>query len=221
MLPSFHPKLVEAPSGEGAAIADGAVEHHLLKLPNRDRSQSQIVLFGVWIGFGGRQSGSKENMLLLMREAVGDPKRPETGHALSGQARFLPQFSPRQFLGVDSGGLPTPLGQLQAAILHGVAKLFDKVDGFALNGQDDGAVVFIHHAIDAVDAVAALHLVLTDAQPGVPVHFTATEGFDAHDYECTANLGPTKRRDLIRRAGDLRISSGEETPMALYLAQGQ
>ncbi len=130
-------------------------------------------------------------------------------------SRSSPRASSSAF---DSGGFPTPLGQLQAAILHGVAKLFDKVDGFALNGQDDGAVVFIHHTIDAAHAVAALHLVLTDAQPSVAIHFAATQGFDAHGYECTTNLSPTRRNDVIRRGGDLSIGSGEEIPMALYLA---
>jgi len=43
-------------------------------------------------------------MLLLMGEAISDPYGPEVNHAGSDWARFLAQFTPRQFLGIDAGG---------------------------------------------------------------------------------------------------------------------
>src|ERR1035441_6705053 len=48
------PEFVEAPGGEGAAVADGSVEKHLLELGNRGGSKNQIMLFRVRVGAGGR-----------------------------------------------------------------------------------------------------------------------------------------------------------------------
>jgi len=74
-------------------------------------------------------------VLLLVDETVSDPYRPEADHAGSDQSRFLAQFSTRKFLGIDAGGFPSTLGQLKAALLDGIAKLFDEVNGVPLDGQ--------------------------------------------------------------------------------------
>ena len=185
-VPPLLPEFVEAPGGEGAAVADGSVEKHLLELGNRGGSQNQIMLFRVRVGAGGYQARGEVNMLLLMGEAVGNPYRPEAGHAGGDQARFLPQFSARQFLGIDAGRFPSTLGQLKAALLHGIAELLDEIDSVALDGQYDGAVVLVHHAVDAVNAVTALDLVFAHTEPGIAIHFAATQGPDAHAYQCIA-----------------------------------
>jgi hypothetical protein len=46
------PETVEAPGGDRAAVLDGAVEQHPLKLGNRRRPQDEIVLLGVGIDAG-------------------------------------------------------------------------------------------------------------------------------------------------------------------------
>src|SRR5271169_2274611 len=48
------PEFVQAPGGEGAAVADGPVENHLLELGDRGGAQHQIMLFRVRVGAGSR-----------------------------------------------------------------------------------------------------------------------------------------------------------------------
>jgi hypothetical protein len=50
----LSPDLVEAPGGKRAAVANGSVEDHLLELGDRNGSQHQVMLFGVWVGAGAR-----------------------------------------------------------------------------------------------------------------------------------------------------------------------
>ena len=111
----------------------------------------------------------------LKPEAGGRADRAaEVRHAGGDEARFFAQFSARQFFGIDSGRLPSPLRQFQAPLLHGIAELLDEVDCVALDGQYGGAIVLVHHAIDAARAVTALYLVFAHAQPGIAVHLAAT-----------------------------------------------
>jgi len=72
------------------------------------------VLFRVGIGAGWGQASGEEDVQLLPRESVGDPERPEEGHALRRQAGFFAQFPPSQILGIHVAVSHPPCGNSSA-----------------------------------------------------------------------------------------------------------
>ena len=133
----------------------------------------EVVLFWIGIGFGACESGSKEDVLLLLCEAVSNPHRAEISHGRSNEARLLKQFAARQFFWINVGSFPSALGQFESTLLNGVAELLDEVDRVAFNGKDCGTVVLVHNTVDALCAVVALDLVLAEAKPRIAVNLSA------------------------------------------------
>src|SRR5579859_4767224 len=80
------PEQIEAPGGDGAVVADDAVEHHLFEFGYGDEVRNEVVFFWVWFLVGMRQALGKEDMLLLVGESVGDPQGTEIGHLLGVEA---------------------------------------------------------------------------------------------------------------------------------------
>jgi hypothetical protein len=103
---------------------------------------------------------------------------------LGVHADFFFEFAARQLFGILDFHLPAALGQLERALLDGVAELLDQPDPAAsclidIDGQDDRAIVLLYDAVDAALAVGAQDLVFAHAHPVVAVDFAAGERGDA------------------------------------------
>ena len=131
------------------------------------------MLFGVRICLGRREARGQIHVLPLPQEAVRDPKRSQARHLGGVHADLFSEFTARQLFGIFDFHLPAALGQLQSALLYGVAKLIDKPDSVTIDGQHDRRIVLLHHAVNALLAVAAQNFVLADAHPVVAVDFAA------------------------------------------------
>src|SRR5580658_2007799 len=197
----LFPEFVETPGGYGAGVLDGSVEEHLLEIGYGGGSEDEVVFFGVGVGSGGGQAGGEEDVLLLAGEAVGDPEKSQVGHGLGDEASFFAQFAACELFGDDVRAFPASLGQLEGALLNGVAELLDEVDGVSLNGDDDGAVVLVDDSVDAFRTVVPLDGVFAQAEPGVAVDFAGAQGPDAHGfcYFPTAWIGRWRRSRFARR----------------------
>src|SRR6185312_9999634 len=105
-------------------------------------------------------------------------------HALGDEAGFFAEFAPRHFFNVNVWRFPAALRELEKCFLHRIAKLPDEPEevafGRVFDGDNDAGGVFVHDAVEAAAAVAALDDVFANAGPGIAVDFAAADGLDGH-----------------------------------------
>ncbi len=188
---SFPPHLVQTPCSQSACVLNGSVHEHPLEFGYGRGLQYQIVLFGIGIGPGLRQSRRQIDVLFLLRKTIGDPHRPKANHGRGNQSGLFPQFSASQIFGIDIGDFPTSLRQLERSPLDGVTELLDEVDGVAFDGQNHCAIVFINNTVDALLSITALDLVFANTKPGIAIDLAAAQSANAHRNDATLSWPTT------------------------------
>ncbi len=108
------PELIEPPGSQRAAVANHAIQHHVFELAHGNGMHDEVVLLGVGVLLGLGQTGGEKNVLLLLGEAVSNPKGSQIGHFRGMQTGLFPQFAARQFFGKTRPPSPSRLEAVPA-----------------------------------------------------------------------------------------------------------
>ena len=124
------------------------------------------------------------------------------GHALGAQPGLLGEFQPGElFRRAGFAVRKAALGEGPATPADGVAVLLDEVESAAFGGNDDGEVAPFYDGVGAPGPVAALDVVLADADPVVRVDDAAREGPDLRVGRVTVH------RIIVPLSSDQRVTA--------------